>query len=767
MAANLENPILLVNSRKQDHQQRVIGSFGEPKEIVDVTPEFRKKLTSRIDLIADKLQSNFQKYPNIPAVITLRLHTDAMAKTHRPMMLLDRVDMLPIGTRRMGELLLPATANSLLQLSKVIRENEAKVIRANISTIDELALYGPDDVLRLSIDGVSVEKARSSLSKWINDRKPLILERFTSSNRETDAAIHAELDERLRELKVEVDDMTLRSSGGATRIVFLRSLETALQLAGFPAIRSLHPVDEFSPIEVRPQMFAMIGQAPSGILPPPAIDLPIVGVIDSGIRKNDKALKAWVTHHSTYVLAPETDNLHGTFVAGLIAGSRRLNGNDPLFPSVQARVFDLAALASSKPGTTFDEMFERINETVRQHPEVKIWNCSFGSNSPCHAYEFGQLSHELDALADDRGVLFVIAAGNYETTPLRAWPPTSDLGGQDRISQPAESVRALTVGSVAHVTALVNPGEPSPFSRRGPGPSKTPKPDLTHRGGNCNSHGQFSGSGVRSLLPGGDIGESVGTSFSTPIISAIAANVWQALEKTGTAPRPDIVKALLIHAAALSAPIKRSADDRNYYGFGVPESVMDTLFCTQDSFTVMFDIELFDGIFWEKTPFPIPACLHPGGTHLRAEVIMTLAYSPPLDARHGAEYIRANIDASFGTYDPDDDGELHQHGLVPLDVPRKEDLYEKAMIDHGFKWSPVKVYRGIFRRGKAGKNFRLRLEMLRRAGEPAHSEPQRAIVLLTFRGITPGQPVYADGLRAMRAANWVTQTISTRTHVRV
>lgn len=768
MAARLENPILLVKPRKQDHQQRIISGFGEPKEIVDVTPEFRKKLTRRIENIADKLQINFQEYPDIPAVITLRLHPDAMAKSHRPMMLLGRVGMLPIGTRRLGELLLPATVNSLRHLSEVIEQNEAKVIRANISTIDELDFYGPDDALRFGIaDGVSAEKKRQYLLSWIRAGKPFVLERFTSSNEHTDAAIRTKLEARLKQLEVDVSNkVALRSSGGATRIVHIHSLETAMRLAGFPGVRSLAPVDEFLPIEARPQMFAMIGKAPAGILPPPTDDLPIVGVIDSGIQGNDKALKAWVTHHSTYVLPPETDNLHGTFVAGLIAGSRPLNGNDALFPSVQARVLDLAALATASPGTTFDEMFERINETVRQHPEVNVWNCSFGSSGPGSPDEFGQLAHELDALSDDLGVLFVIAAGNYATTPLRAWPPAANLGGQDRISQPAESVRALTVGSIAHVAALVDQGEPSPFSRRGPGPSKTPKPDLTHRGGNCDEHGGFGGAGVRSLLPGGNIGESVGTSFSTPIVSTISANVWHALEKKGLAPRPELVKALLIHAASLASP-KRSPEDREYYGFGVPESVMDTLFCSQESFTMMFDVELFDGIIWEKTPFPIPECLHPDGTHLRAEVVMTLVYSPPLDARHGAEYIRANVDASFGTYDPDNEGELHHHGLVPLDVPRKEDLYEKAMVDHGFKWSPVKVYRGRFPNGKTGKSFRLRLEMLRRAGEPSQPDPQRAIVLLTFRGITPGQPVYVDGLRAMRAANWVTEKISTRTHVRV
>lgn len=181
----------------------------------------------------------------------------------------------------------------------------------------------------------------------------------------------------------------------------------------------------------------------------------------------------------------------------------------------------------------------------------------------------------------------------------------------------------------------------------------------------------------------------------------------------------------------------------------------------------MFEVELFDGLIWERTPFPVPACLHPNGTHLRAEVFMTLVYSPPLDGCHGAEYVRANIDASFGSYDPDDDGELRHHGLIPLEAPKREDLYEKAMVEHGFKWSPVKVYHGRFAKGKAGHNFRLKLELLRRAGEQARPDPQRATVILSFRGIEEGQPVYADGIRAMRQANWITQSIATEALLRV
>ncbi len=77
------------------------------------------------------------------------------------------------------------------------------------------------------------------------------------------------------------------------------------------------------------------------------------------------------------------------------------------------------------------------------------------------------------------------------------------------------------------------------------------------------------------------------------------------------------------------------------------------------------------------------------------------------------------------------------------------------------------VYQGRFPRGKAGKNFRLKLELLRRAGEPSRREPQRATVILSFKGLEREQPVYADGLRALRAANWVSNALATHEVIRL
>lgn len=766
MAGNVENPILFVRSRKQDLKQRVIEGFGEPREIVNVDAAFRKSLVERIKKAAHGLQNAQTAFPSIPAVVVLRLHPNAMAKTHRPMLLLQRVGMQPIGTHGFGELLLPATKHSLEHLAQVAEIQNSKKIRANLSTIDAILPWTTDDALGLGRLGrKEIETAKESLAAWIKAKKPLLIERFTSDDHATDEAIVDVIGNQFARLKARTLESETHAAGGAARFIRVDSLDTVMQLAACPAVRRLVPADEFSPIEVRPQMFTTIGPAPAGLLPPPEPDLPVVAVVDSGIRQNDKALKPWIAARETFVLPPETDYLHGTFVAGLITGGRALNHGSMQFPAARSKVLDVAALSTVR--TTADELLHNIETAIKAHPEVKVWNCSFGSPTPGHPESFGQFAQDLDILSDKYGVLFVVAAGNYQTSPLRSWPPHADLGGNDRISQPAESLRALTVGSVAHKPALVQPSEPSPFSRRGPGAARTPKPDVTHLGGNCTDMGNFTNTGVRSFLPNGEIGESIGTSFSTPLVSTLAAHVWQTLERRrGTAVAPEVVKALMIHSAVLSSPMRR-AEERDYYGFGVPDSVLDVLFCSSDTFTLIFEAELYDGIYWEKNPFPVPACLHPNGDHLRAEVFMTLAYSPPLDGKHGAEYVRANIDASFGTYDPDEEGELHHHGLVPLEAPRREDLYEKAMIDHGFKWSPVKVYHGRFARGKAGHSFRLKLDLLRRADEPAQSEPQLATVIISFRGIDEGQPVYADGVRALHRANWTTQALATHAHLRV
>lgn len=104
------------------------------------------------------------------------------------------------------------------------------------------------------------------------------------------------------------------------------------------------------------------------------------------------------------------------------------------------------------------------------------------------------------------------------------------------------------------------------------------------------------------MLPGDIYAEGVGTSFSTPIVSSIAANAWAAIETAGVVANPSLVKALVVHAAALNSG-ERSPDDRYYYGHGLPAGSLSSLFCSPDTFTLLFDAELQQGVDWAKDFF--------------------------------------------------------------------------------------------------------------------------------------------------------------------
>lgn len=327
---------------------------------------------------------------------------------------------------------------------------------------------------------------------------------------------------------------------------------------------------------------------------------------------------------------------------------------------------------------------------------------------------------------------------------------------------PAEAVRGLTVGALAPMDCAVAAGSPAPYSRRGPGPAFSCKPEVVHFGGGIDGNGAVQG-GVRSLLPGDQIYEGVGTSFSTPLISTIAANAWSTLEASGRQVDSALVKALVVHASALNSSAY-TPEERNYYGFGMPAGSIDSMFCDPAAFTALFSVDLERGVDWDKTPFPIPDCLITDSGTLRAEIIMTLCYSSPLADEFGEEYVQHEVEASFGTYDvdPTDQTKRVHHGLVPLDRPVGANTKEAALLKEALKYSPTKVYRAKFSRGRAGEQWRVKLSLTQRK-ETVENLRQRVYLLVTLRGLEENLPVYLDGIRAVPASWLSTQLVNQAT----
>ncbi|WP_052095284.1 S8 family anti-phage peptidase IteS [Comamonas thiooxydans] len=740
-SARNTNPFQRIPFQPSDLSAPENGGGGS-KELVPVTAEYRAALVDALAAAAERLRPEIAIHPASPGVLVFKLRDKAIAKTHRPNTLAAEARLQLAGVARIEEMLVAANAASLHSLADVINRRNTKMIRANLSAIETIKAW--DRSRRMVVPGLELRQRGRAL---------LSLFRFNAADataRNVDA-----LRSLLQRFGVQAEELAQRWGPPIFRVNMDAVSDEALEiLSVFPGLRSIFP-------EPRAHSAATItGFVPGPVLPPiPGVQLPVVGVFDTGASAGATSLQPWISSSMPYVLPPDTDYVHGTAVASLIAGAKPLNGAHEWLPSTPCQIHDVCGLEAA--GGNISDLVIRLSGAIRRAPDVKVWNLSLGAGQ-IGDHEFSYFAQQLDALSDEHKVLFVVAAGNYLDLPRRGWPADPHL--QDRLSSPGDSVRALTVGSVAHLDApgaMVAAGEPAPYSRRGPGPVFTPKPDLVHAGGGVHSAWNAGTSSIQVLAPTNAPYGNFGTSFAAPIVTSVAGHVWQSLEgKPNVAVAPHMVKALLIHAARLASP-DYSAHERRYYGGGIPKDALSALYDTDDCFTMMFEALVVPGFKWRKTPYPIPASLlHEG--KLRAEVIITAVYSPPLDPNSGAEYVRANVSVSFGVLEG---GKIK--GKVPMEGEEGTDGYEAAQIEHGGKWSPVKLHRKQFSKGVAGDQWAIQLEALLRANEPPLAEPMNVALIVSLRSVDGNAQVHADGVRALVGANWVHEQLPVRVPVTV
>ena len=479
------NPILRVAQSDQDYRQPEGGGGGGAKEIVEVTPALRAALHSKVQAAQSSLNTALEQWANIPGVAKLVLREQALAKSHRPIYLLGRSEIPMIGAAGLGQLLLSVTPRTLTLLDEQIVAANTKVARANISTIEDLLPYSVHDRL-----GGESGWGIKDLAEWLQAGRTLKAELFRHGADDTDSAVEQQFSAWAIDLGANLTRLDYLTPQKLFSVTTKR-IDLLTKLLEFPGLRLLAPMPIYVAEDIGSQA-VVIGDADPGMIPVPdaQADYPVVGIIDSGLDPQHSLLSAWVAARESFITSSETDYVHGTFVGGLITASRPLNFGEPAFPNLSAKILDVCALETA--GSSETDLRARILDVVRRYPEIKVWNLSLGGRVPGPKDRFSDFAQMLDALSDETGCLFVIAAGNYVTPPFRTMPPQPHVGDSDRISIPAESVRGLTVGATAHLAvahSAVKCGEPSPFSRRGPGPVSIPKPELAHLGGNCSLAG--------------------------------------------------------------------------------------------------------------------------------------------------------------------------------------------------------------------------------------------------------------------------------------
>ena len=315
------------------------------------------------------------------------------------------------------------------------------------------------------------------------------------------------------------------------------------------------------------------GAAPTA----PDNDAPTVCVVDSGIQEAHSLLQPAIDGATSYCFVPgknanEVGDFvapggHGTRVAGAILYGESIarNGTPQLpFWIQNARVLDEN---NSMPVEMFPpQALRAVVERFHLGPrETRIFNHSINASVYCRTRYMSAWAAEIDLLCYNYDILFIQSAGNLPVAGIIPQPGVRDhlTGGREypaylseastRVANPAQSLQALTVGSVAYGaltegnwrTFAPERGYPSAFSRSGFSIWGIIKPEVVEYGGDdvrtanvppdVQPGGRIAGACpelVRSTMfpPGPPFDrDETGTSFAAPKVARIAAQLQRLL----------------------------------------------------------------------------------------------------------------------------------------------------------------------------------------------------------------------------------------------
>ena len=406
-------------------------------------------------------------------------------------------------------------------------------------------------------------------------------------------------------------------------------------------------------------------------LTPPPPDAPAVCIVDSGVQEGHRWLSAGVDTAASHCYLPGrgahevADECapagHGTSVAGAVLYSNAVPRAGQLQAVAwlqNARVLDDTGHFTERQNNLLD--LQRIIERYRHGDRAtRLFVHSINDTRPCHQLRMTAWASLLDALSHENDVLFLQSAGNLhagagnEPNPgiaghLAANRPYPGylLTPSARVAAPAQSLQALTVGSVTSAAWEEGPRRsfaseahrPSAFSRTGLGLWDSVKPEVVEFGGDF----AYDDTGrvlpcpatapelVQSTLHGAAaIGRrQVGTSFAAPKVAHVAAQLQSLFPNAPTL----LYRALIINSArwpawAEAAPEVERLAILRHLGYGLPDLSRATENTARRVTLITAELQEMHNQEARVYCVPVPPALRDPALHSRVRIDITLCYT--------------------------------------------------------------------------------------------------------------------------------------------
>lgn len=672
-------PIQIVKTRGKQDVFKKEGSGGElPKWVTrEVINSHKTAITHTLDTISTLFDNEPER--ELPVLVTATLYDKATAKTYRPnirAIFNQREKQNLIGSESVNKLIVKIDNKAdLLLMKKNVRGARSKEKECGIAAI-------------ISINRLEPHVEEGTDSGAIKVR--LVDYKDECLNKKAEEVFKREC----QAMGVECEALNYAPSlilygieSSSSEIVqSLATMDSVISVKRMPYVEISASVEEYNTLlDIKK--------------PQDGEEYPLVGVMDSGVE-DIPHLSPWRYGNEQNVVGLDDEDInrrHGTAVTGIILygdglQDEKLTGCNPA-KYVSCIVNTDSGLAAIQE----KEMVMYIRKAVEENPEVKVWNLSQGSTEVIEDDAFSEFGMALDSIQKEYGVLICKSAGNRLSR-----------GGSLKLCKGADSTLALVVGSIAHEkhdATDAEVGQRSPFSKIGYGPEFLIKPDVVQYGGNMTV-------GVKSFSETGfESSAFKGTSFSTPRISALAADL--AFRLGGTFNR-EMIKALIVHSAYYPNLSGMNEEDiLKELGHGLPRDIDSILNNDQDEFTYVLPINFKPGEDFQIQDVPFPEGMVDDDGFFYGDITVTLVSEPELKASEGSEYCQSDVEVLLQTYRDVDyvlpgavgvsptyrntDRLVEPQNILAKSLYSKKSFKirngrERTLIESGFKYQPVKKY---------------------------------------------------------------------------